>query len=141
MDTLVGGVVEAPINGGCLSLIASLVGTPWQMDFANQIFFFEDTDDEPYRIDRALTQLLASGSLAECVGIVIGEHKNCIPRRPEPSLDLEQVFADLLIPLGLPTIYNLPLGHGAHFATLPLGARVKLDADLGCLNVLDAGVL
>jgi muramoyltetrapeptide carboxypeptidase LdcA involved in peptidoglycan recycling len=56
------------------------------------------------------------------------------------TLSLEDVIDDLLRPLGVPTIYNLPLGHGAHRATLPLGVRARLDADAGRLEVLESGV-
>ena len=91
-------------------------------------------------MERNLAHLLASGQLTECRGIVIGQHTNCGPRSPGPSLALEQVFSDLLAPLGIPTIYNLPIGHGRHLATLPLGARARLDADRRRLLVLESGV-
>ena len=140
VGTLVGGVVEARLAGGCLTLLSQLVGTPWAPDLSGSILCFEDVDEEPYSVERDLAHLLASGQLAGCRGIVIGQHTNCGPRSPGPSLALEQVFADLLCPLGIPTIYNLPIGHGRHLATLPWGVRARLDADQGALLVLESGV-
>lgn len=137
--TLVPGRVEAPLAGGCLSLVASLVGTPWEIDLRDTIFFFEDVNEPPYSIDRMLMQLLQAGKLQSCAGIVVGEHAGCEPRGGN-SLSLEQVFADLLVPLGVPLIYGLPIGHGRHHATLPLGVRAALDAGAGTLRILEPGV-
>ncbi len=139
-ETVVSGTVEGELAGGCLSLVVSLIGTPWEIDLRGKVFFFEDVDEEPYGIDRMLSQLLATGQLQRCAGIVIGEHANCAPKGPGNSLGLEQVFADLIAPLGIPTLYNLPIGHGRHIATLPIGARVRLDATAQILRVLEPGV-
>ncbi|HEY6538689.1 MAG TPA: LD-carboxypeptidase [Candidatus Dormibacteraeota bacterium] len=138
--TLVPGKVEAEVTGGCLTLLATLVGTPWQVDLKGKLLCFEDVDEEPYEIERYLSQLLLGGGLRECAGIVIGEHANCGPRRPGPTLGLERVFQDLLAPLGVPTIYHLPIGHGQHIATLPLGVRARLDADAKTLTILESAV-
>lgn len=140
VGTLVPGVAEGELAGGCLTLLALLVGTPWEPDLAGRILCFEDVDEEPYAIERYLSQLIAAGRLADCAGVVIGQHTNCQPHEPGPSLALEQVFRDLLVPLGIPTIYHLPIGHGKHIATLPLGALARLDASAGTLMVLESGV-
>ncbi len=134
VSTLHPGVAEAPLAGGCLTLLAAVVGTPLQVDFAGRIAFFEDVNEAPYRIDGYLSQLLAAGCFEGCAGIVIGEHTAV------PESGLEQVFADLLVPLGIPCSHYLPLGHGDHLATLPIGAPARLDADRGELRVLVAGV-
>ncbi|MHB1501598.1 MAG: S66 peptidase family protein [Candidatus Dormibacteria bacterium] len=136
VESLVPGVAEGYLAGGCLTLLAALVGSPWQPDLRGCILCFEDVDEEPYRIERSLSQLLAAGLLSGCAGIVIGEHANCEPKRPGLTLGLEQVFRDLLVPLGVPVLYHLPIGHGRHIATLPLGAPARLDSAQGLLTVL-----
>lgn len=140
VTTLVAGQAAGRLAGGCLSLIVSLLGTPWELDLRDTILFFEDVHEAPYRIDRMLTQLLAAGQLDQSAGIVIGEHVGCAADDPTSSLSLEQVFDDLLRPLGIPCIYHLPIGHGRHLATLPLGAPAELDASRQRLRVLDPGV-
>jgi len=140
VETLVGGTAAGRLAGGCLALVVSLIGTPWEIDFADTIGFFEDIHEQPYRVDRMVSQLLASGGLSRCVGIVIGEHVDCEPDRPERSLELEDIFGDLIRPLGVPTIYGLPIGHGQHLATLPLGTRVALDAGAQRLRIVEPGV-
>jgi muramoyltetrapeptide carboxypeptidase len=140
VESLVPGSAEGELAGGCLSLVVALIGTPWEIDLRGKIFFFEDVDEEPYGIERMLSQLIATGQLQGCAGIVIGEHANCAPKGPGNTLGLEQVFNDLITPLGIPTLYHLPIGHGDHIATLPIGARVRLDATAKTLRVLESGV-
>jgi muramoyltetrapeptide carboxypeptidase len=138
VSTLRPGTAEGALAGGCLTLLAALAGTPLQVDFADRICFFEDIHEPAYRIDGALSQLLAAGCLDGCRGIVIGDHTDSPV--DGPSLGLEQMFEDLLGPLGIPCCFYLPLGHGTHLATVPLGAQVRMDADAGTLTVLESPV-
>ncbi|HUY62133.1 MAG TPA: LD-carboxypeptidase [Candidatus Dormibacteraeota bacterium] len=140
VGTVVPGVAEGELVGGCLALLATLVGTPWEPDYRGKVVFFEDVDEDPSQIERFLAQLLAAGRLQSCAGILIGEHHNCGRRDPEPMLGLERVFSDLLRPLGVPVLYHLPVGHGRHIATLPIGAPVRLYASGGRFQVLEGGV-
>lgn len=140
VETLVPGAAEGELAGGCLQLVVSSLGTPWEIDLRDKIFFFEDVHVQPYEVDRMLAQLLAAGQLGRCAGIVIGEHIDAAPKGGTPSLGLEDVFDDLIRPLGIPTLYHLPIGHGRHLATLPLGARARLDATQKSLRVLESGV-
>ena len=140
VETIVPGRAEGALVGGCLALLVSLLGTPWEPDFEGKLFFFEDVNEEPYAIDRMLTHLLAAGKLQRCAGIVIGELANCKQRTPINTLSLSDIVDDLLRPLGIPTLYHLPIGHGKHLATLPLGVRARLDATARTLRVLEPGV-
>src|SRR5258708_39765085 len=63
VETLVPGVAEGELVGGCLSLVMALIGTPWEIDLRGKIFFFEDVHEEPYGVDRMLSQLIAAGQL------------------------------------------------------------------------------
>lgn len=139
VSTLVPGRAEGELAGGCLTLLAALVGTPLQVDFADKVAVFEDVDEPAHAIDRSLSQLLAAGCFAGCRAIAIGDHTN-VAARGGSSLGVEQLFADLLGPLGLPCCFYLPIGHGAHQATLPLGTRAALDADAGVIELLEPGV-
>lgn len=140
LQTLTPGSATGRLIGGCISLVVSLIGTPWELDLTDAILVFEDIHEQPYTIDRMLTQLLAAGHLQRCAGIVIGEHVDCAPKQPGNTLGLEQVFDDLIRPLGIPTLYRLPVGHGKHLATLPLGARAELDATNQRLRILEPGI-
>jgi muramoyltetrapeptide carboxypeptidase len=131
---IVRGVVSAPLTGGTTSILCATLGTPWELDARDRLLLLEDVDEEPYRIDRYLTQLAQAGKLADAAGFVVSEHDACEPRRPERSQPLLRVLERHLKPLGKPCLYGLPLGHGEHLATVPFGVPVQLDAGAGLLR-------
>jgi muramoyltetrapeptide carboxypeptidase len=144
--TIVPGIAEGELVGGTLSLLSSLLGTRWEVDTRGKILLLEDIGEEPCRIHRFLVHLLNAGKLDECTGICLAEFTNCQPQtmRPlwnGPSLAIDDIIEHVLVPLGIPTIYGLPLGHGPSLHTVPLGVRARLDATAGRLELLEAGVL
>ena len=132
---IAGGVVTAPLLGGCLWLLLQTMGTPWEIDLDGAIFFFEDYKAPPYYVDGMLTQLGHAGKLAQVAGVMVCEMKDCDWGDLRPASDwarsrsLEDVLEEHLQPLGVPVLYRLPLGHGRHLASIPLGVRYTLDAD------------
>jgi muramoyltetrapeptide carboxypeptidase len=133
------GRVTAPLVGGCLWLLLQTMGTPWEVELDGCILFFEDVDAPPWYVDGMLTQLGQAGKLAQVVGVVVGEMEKCDWREDRPewprTKSLEDVLEEHLEPLGVPVIFKLPLGHGKHLATLPLGVTCTLDADARTLTV------
>jgi len=134
IETLVGGYTEGGLVGGNLSLIAATIGTPFEIDTRGKILFMEDIDEEPYSIDRMLTQLALAGKLDNALGFILGDWNNCTAKPNEPSLTLTEVFNDLIVPLNKPTVYNVKAGHCKPMITLALGLDVALDADKGEIN-------
>ena len=136
-----GGKVTAPLVGGCLWLIAQTMGTPWEIELDGAIFFLEDYKAAPYYVDGMLTQLRHAGKLDKVAGVVVGDMEGCdfgdIREASDwrASRSIEDVLDEHLAPLGVPVIYKLPLGHGKHLASLPLGVRCTLDADRRTLTV------
>ncbi|MFC7642974.1 LD-carboxypeptidase [Streptosporangium lutulentum] len=116
---IVPGEVAAPVTGGNLSLLAALCGTPYAMVARGRIVLLEDVGEEPYRIDRMLTQLLRTGSLDGAAGFVLGSWVDC--GDPYPVLE------ELLAPLGVPVIAGLPVGHGSPQSSVFLGALGAID--------------
>lgn len=140
LETLVPGVVEAEIVGATMPTINYMIGTPWEPDLDGKIVFLETNKREPFEVDLFLSHLIAAGKLQRCAGIVIGELFESAPRRTA-TLSLDDVFGDLIRPLGIPALYNLPIGHGRHHGTVPLGVRARLDATNKQLTVLEPGVI
>jgi muramoyltetrapeptide carboxypeptidase len=138
-----GGTVTAPLVGGCLWLLMQTMGTPWELQIDDAILFFEDVKLPPYHLDGFLTQLVAAGKLDRVAGVVVGEMKDCDWGDLRQASDwarsrsLEDVLEEQLVPLGVPVLYRLPLGHGKNLAALPLGVTCTLDADRRTLSVDD----
>ncbi|GAA2903975.1 S66 peptidase family protein [Nonomuraea rubra] len=115
------GRAEGVLRGGNLSLIASMCGTRWQPSFDGAIAFLEDVGEEPYRIDRMLTQLLQAGVLDGVRGIALGSWERC--GDPYPVLE------DRLGSLGVPIVAGLPVGHGSPQHSVWLGALGVIDTE------------
>ena len=110
--------------GGCVSLLAADLGTPYaRPSAAGGILLLEDVGEEPYRLDRILTQLLRSGWLDGVAGIVLGSWQDCGPYE-----EVRELFLDRLGGLGVPVVEEFGFGHCASTLTLPLGVPAVLDA-------------
>lgn len=139
------GTAEGELIGGNLSIAASLLGTPYDLDYKDKIVFLEDIGEEPYRIDRMLTELLLAGKLQEAAGIVLGVFVDCEVDEEEPSYSdsftLKEVMFDRLQGLGIPVVYGLSFGHIKNKFTLPVGIKTKLDVDSYKLTLLESSVI
>jgi muramoyltetrapeptide carboxypeptidase len=137
--TLCPGSARGPLVGGTTSLLAASLGTPYEIETEGRVLLLEDVDVEPYEIDRCLTQLLHAGKLDVAAGFAIAEHSDVHTEESFDghTLELAEVFENIVVPLGRPAVYGLPLGHGDRTATVPLGVKVALDADSGTLDVLE----
>jgi muramoyltetrapeptide carboxypeptidase len=142
--TIVGGRATGPIVGGNLFTFVHLMGTPWEPVFDRSILFFEEVNEPAYVIEIHLDQLKLAGKLDGVVGVVVGELKDCdwSEKRPEAprNRSIEDVLERCLAPLGVPVLYRLPLGHGKHLATIPLGVQATLDAEARTLTIDEPGV-
>jgi muramoyltetrapeptide carboxypeptidase len=138
VTTLVPGSAAGPLGGGTTALLAASLGTAWEVQTEGRVVLLEDVGLEPYELDRALLQLLQAGKLADAAAFAIGVHVGVAPRDRAPSLNLMEVLERHLAPLGLPTVYGLPLGHARDLATVRYGAPVRLDASAGSLELLNS---
>ncbi len=138
------GVARGQLIGGNLSVLCTTLGTPCQPRFKDNILFFEDVGEEPYRFDRMLTHLLNAGLLQEVAGVAVGVNHNCEAADAGKTNEYEQSLADVLAerltPLGVPVVTGLPFGHVALNATLPVGISATLDGDNGDLILDEAAV-
>ncbi|MDO8368650.1 MAG: LD-carboxypeptidase [Saprospiraceae bacterium] len=135
------GQATGALTGGNLALLSALAGTPFAPVFKKKIVFIEDVGEQPYRLDRMLTQLLQATDLAQAAGIALGVFNECQPKPESPSLSLPDALRDRLGGLGIPVVYGIPFGHIDHQATVPYGIPARLDADKMSLTILEAAVL
>ncbi|MCT4592858.1 MAG: LD-carboxypeptidase [Anaeromicrobium sp.] len=128
LQTLSGGLCMGKITGGNMAIICSTLGTNYEIDTKNKILFLEDIGEEPYRVDRMLNQLKLAGKLRDCVGIILGDFKDCNGSDSNNSLELEEVFYQFLRSLEKPILCNLRAGHCMPMITLPLGVDSTIHA-------------
>jgi muramoyltetrapeptide carboxypeptidase len=142
--TIAGGRATGPIVGGNLFTFVHLIGTPFDPVFDGAILFLEEVNEPPYIVEVHLHQLQLAGKLDNVVGVVVGELSNCDWRESRPEAprtrSIEDVLERCLAELGVPVLYKLPLGHGKHIATIPLGVQATLDADAQTLTIDQPGV-
>ena len=139
LTRFVRGKARGRLMGGNLSLLTHLMGTPYEPDFQGRILFLEDIDEAPYRVDRMLTQLWLTGKLQQVAGVVLGKFSRSDDAGN--SFSLEEVFEQRFVPMGVPTLRGLMIGHVFDRASLPLGIEAELDVDAGTLTLLEPAVL
>lgn len=137
-ECFVGGCVEGPLIGGNLSVLTRLIGTPFMPPLESAILLLEDLGERPYRLDRMWTHLELAGLLDRVRGIALGDFSACEER--DAAYTSRDVLRDLAAAAGLPCVAGLPIGHGCINQPVPLGARVRLDADACTLTFLEGAV-
>ena len=120
-------VKDGVLWGGNLSVLCSLLGSPYFPQVDKGVLFLEDVGEHPYRIERLLTQLLHAGVLARQKAIVLGQFTNfkLVPTH-DKGFKLATVVDWLRSQLKVPVLTGLPFGHVPTKVLLPVGARVEL---------------
>lgn len=133
--TMSHGTATGIVAGGNLSLLATGVGggqPGGQPPPEDTILLLEDVHEEPYQVDRMVTQLLRAGWFTGVTGIALGSWTGC----GEPA-EVYAVLMDLLGGLGIPMVWELGFGHVPGQLTVPLGVVATLDADAGTLTLAE----
>lgn len=120
------GEAAGEIVGGNLSLLASAIGTPYEIETRGKLLLIEDIDEASYKVDSMLNQLKQSGKLAEAAGILIGDFANAEPTNSKASLTLQQVFEDYFSDLPIPVMSGFKIGHCQPHIAIPLGTRARM---------------
>jgi muramoyltetrapeptide carboxypeptidase len=134
------GVAEGPLIGGNLSLVSALAGTAYAADFTGGLLFLEEVNEEPYRIDRWMTQLDLAVGFDKAAAIMVGICENCGPQGDGPSLTLDETLDVHLQPLRAPAVTGYSFGHIRNQFTLPVGVRARLDTEARTVTLLEPGV-
>ncbi|MFL0684259.1 MAG: LD-carboxypeptidase [Algoriphagus aquaeductus] len=137
IQTLKGGTAEGKILGGNLTVLTALSGTPYYPDFQDAILFIEDIGEDPYRIDRMMSTLQLNGTLAKIKGFIFGQCSDCKPGAGYGTLTVDQIMDQYVLPLGIPAYTGAMIGHIPRQFIVPVGARVKMDADAGSFTLVE----
>jgi muramoyltetrapeptide carboxypeptidase len=140
-EPLVRGKASGHLLGGNLALVASLIGTVYQPNFLGSILYLEDIGEDPYRVDRMLTQLRGSSVLARARGIMIGQFTDCVPKDPNtPSFSVDEVIAEYMKGCDRPSMKRMPFGHERRNLSIPIGLRARIDTGMGTIEYLESAV-
>ncbi len=145
VTTILSGKCVGELVGGNLSLMNSMIGTKYDFNGDGKIIFLEEIGEEPYRIDRMLTQLIQSGKFDKAAGIAMGVFKDCEPKEKDPSFStsfsLMEVLFDRLSNLNIPVIYGMSFGHVKNKFTIPIGIKAELDTINQTITLLENSVI
>jgi muramoyltetrapeptide carboxypeptidase len=134
------GKARGRLTGGNLSIVAALEGTPYAIDTQDAILMIEDVGEAPYRVDRMLRQLQLAGKLSGLRGAVLGQFTERDSDRKKEvrtgRFSINGILKQYFEPLGIPVLWNFPIGHHKKNCTLPMGGEVEIDADAGTLRVI-----
>jgi muramoyltetrapeptide carboxypeptidase len=128
------GRAKGQLVGGNLSLLASTMGTPYEIDTKGKILLLEDIGEEPYRIDGMLNQLRLAEKLDEAAGIVVGDFAET-DSKSKRTRSLSEVFEDYFVNLSCPVVSGFKIGHCLPHFSVPLGAQAELAAEKKTLKI------
>jgi muramoyltetrapeptide carboxypeptidase len=132
------GQADGPLVPANLSLLTSMVGTGYLPSLRNAILVLEEIDEPLQRIDRMLTQLRMSGSLAGIAAIVFGQFTRCQPvEAPHEPTALESLLRHHATRLGVPALAGLAYGHESSFHPLPIGVRTVMRTDPPGIEIIE----
>ncbi len=141
-EALAGGEAEGRVLGGCMTLVETTLGTPWELETRDSILLLEDRSMKPWQVDRALMHLKQAGKFEGVRGIVLGEFPDCGPLM-SGSATVRDVCARIVGSLGVPVVYGAAVGHTPRpMLTVPLGVKARLSAQgEGQLEILEPAVV
>lgn len=135
------GKVSGRLLGGNLSLLISLMGTPYSPSYRDSILFLEDVDEAPHRVDRMFAQLRHAGILRHAGALLLGRFTDCNPSDPsKPFLSIEQVLAEIETSASIPVLSNFQYGHIPRKLTIPVGLRAAVNGAKQSVTVTESAV-
>ncbi|MEN8376203.1 MAG: LD-carboxypeptidase [Gemmatimonadota bacterium] len=135
------GRARGRLLGGNLTVLASILGSPYVPDWSGSILFLEDVGEAVYRIDRLLTQLALAGVLDSVAGVVFGKCTDCDPDSAYGSLTLPEVLEHHLGGLDVPVWAGGMVGHIPRKWTLPVGVEAEIDTASATVRLLEPAVV
>ncbi|MDP3558032.1 MAG: LD-carboxypeptidase [Bacteroidota bacterium] len=139
--TITSGKASGELFGGNLTVLSSLIGSSYLPHWENKILFLEEAKEEPYSIDRMLTQLKLSGVLDVISGFVFGKCAKCLAEEPLKAFTFHEVIMQHIQPLKIPAFYGAMIGHIENKLTVPLGIHATIDADKGIILLNESSVV
>lgn len=135
LSVILAGKSTGTLLGGNLTVLCSLLGTGFLPPLDDAMLFLEETEEEPYQVDRLLTQLELQGTLKNANGIIFGKCSKCEAEEPEKSFTLDEVFRQKFGVLSVPVATGFSIGHVKDKFTFPVGASATFDTNSSTLQL------
>ncbi len=131
------GIATGPLVAANLTVASNLLGSNHIPNLKGAILVLEDISEEPYRIDRMLTQWRLNGILQNLAGLAFGSFLNCEDQEEKTSqkFSINEVLKERSSDLNIPVIADLPVGHCCGNAALPLGWEATINGSKGILSI------
>jgi muramoyltetrapeptide carboxypeptidase len=134
------GAASGILAGGCLSVVAAMLATPFAPKLDGRIIFLEDTGERAYRIDRMLVQLRQAGVFERAAGVIFGAIRPVEGAASERDL-IARFVADQTADLRCPVLFGIEAGHGTENLTIPFGVRVEIDSTARRVKFVESALL
>jgi muramoyltetrapeptide carboxypeptidase len=138
LETWEPGIAEGILAGGCLSIVATSIGTSYEIKTEGKILFLEDLGEPPYRLDRTLTHLRLAGKMDGLAGLLLGDFLDCEP--VQGGYSAKEALREVLKDIKVPIMAGFPAGHGLSNWAIPLGVRIRMNATNRSIEFLEPAV-
>ena len=130
------GRADGCLLGGNLHCLLKLAGTPYFPDFSGAILCLESLGFEPAACDCMFRQLQQMGVFDQVAGVIVG-YIDGVDNLPDATLHMEEVLLNVAGDYRFPILKANDFGHNCPNTTLPVGARVRLDAEEREIEILE----
>lgn len=118
-SSITGNELVAAFN---LTILAHLLGTPFEPDLANHIIMLEDVSEQLYRIDRSLFQVTSNAGIRKCAGLKLGRVSEIPPNDPPFGQTPEEILRHWCAESGIRYRGTADIGHDIDNKVVPFGA-------------------
>jgi len=132
------GKAQGEMMGGCLSVLTTTLGTPYEIQTDGKLLFLEDVGERPYRIERMLTHLKMAGKFDHLAGLLFGDFTKCEAEGPR---NVPRIINEMFANAPYPVLTGMPAGHGSEHITLPFGVKMILDGNSRSLSLVESPVI
>tara|TARA_R110002012_G_scaffold322106_1_gene555831 strand:+ start:15530 stop:16546 length:1017 start_codon:yes stop_codon:yes gene_type:complete len=120
------GSVNAPIVGGNLTMLHTMLGSKSSLDTSGKILFIEEIGEYKYHVDRMLQSMKRAGYFDNCAGVLVGDMTKMRKNTTAWGSSVEQLILDALSDYDFPIAFNMPAGHEDDNRAMILGQNVEL---------------
>ncbi len=128
---------QGPLLAGNLSVLTTLLGTPWDVDYSGAVLVVEEVGESPFRVERSLKHLALAGKFDSLAALVFGRFSRCEAAHGPAVDEVIERFAQFC-PAKFPVVSGLPVGHWGENQPLPLGCAAEVVND--CFRLLESPV-